>query len=193
MAIAANTITLADYAMMSNAPLVQAVTFSLIENDIVLQDLPIITKKSFIINGTRFDGSNLPTINWSKVNAEPVTTKATPVPYQEQAFLLRNTIDVDKYIVQEENQIVDPRAIQTEAYLKSLTYDVNFRYINNNHVTGDANAPIGIRYRIDNGTQYGVRSENKINGGALDITEAAATQATANKFLSLIGKLLWSV
>ena len=29
MAIAANTVTLADYAMMSNAPLVQAVTFSL--------------------------------------------------------------------------------------------------------------------------------------------------------------------
>lgn len=193
MAIAANTVTLADYAMMSNSPLVQAVTFSLIENDNILQDIPMITKKSFIINGVRFDGSSLPSVNWSQLNAEPVTTKATPVPYQEQAFLLRNTIDVDKYIVQEENRIVDPRSVEVDAYLKALTYDINFKYFNNDHITGDVNAPVGLKYRINNGSTFGVRPENKITGGALDITEAAATQATANKFLSLLGKLLWSV
>jgi hypothetical protein len=193
MAIAANTVTLADYALMSNNPLVQAVTYSLIENGNILQDIPMITKKSFTINGVRFDGSNMPSVNWSQLNAEPVTTKATPTPYQEQAFIVRNTIDVDKYLVQEENQIVDPRVTETEIYLRSLTYDINFKYINNNHVTGDVNAPIGIRYRIDNGSLYGVRSENKITGGAVDLTQANATQATANKFLELLDQLLWSV
>jgi hypothetical protein len=193
MAIAANTVTLADYAMMSNAPLVQRVTFSLIQNGNILQDIPMVTKKSFTINGTRFDGSNLPSINWSQLNAEPVTTKATPVPYQEQAFLLRNTIDVDKYVVQEENQITDPRGIQTEAVLIALTYDMNFKYFNNDHITGYANAPVGLKYRINNGTLYGVRSENKISGGAVDISQAGATQATANKFIEFLDQLLWSV
>jgi hypothetical protein len=193
MAIATNTVTLADYALMSNSPLVQKVTFSLINYGNILQDLPMITKKSFIINGVRFDGSNLPSVNWSQLNAEPLTTKATPTTYQEQAFLLRNTIDVDKYLVEEENQIVDPRGIQIEAYLQSLTYDINYKFFNNNHVTGDVNAPVGIRYRIDNGSTYGVRSENKITGGAVDLTQANATQATANKFLELLDKLLWCV
>jgi len=193
MAIAANTVTLADYAMMANAPLVQRVTFSLIQYENILQDIPMISKKSFTINGTRFDGSSLPTVNWSQLNAEPVTTKATPAPYQEQAFLLRNTIDVDKYIVEEENSIVDPRGIQTEAYLQALTYDVNFKYFNNDHITGDVNAPIGLKYRINNGALYGVRSENKIDAGAVNLSQAGATQATANKFLELLDQLLWSV
>lgn len=193
MAIAANTVTLADYAMMSNAPLVQRVTFSLIQNGNILQDIPMVSKKSFIINGTRFDGTSLPSINWSQLNAEPLTTKATPVPYQEQAFLLRNTIDVDKYIVEEENSITDPRGIQTEAYLKALTYDVNFKYFNNDHITGDANAPVGLKYRINNGTTFGVRSENKIDAGTVNISQAGATQATANKFVEFLDQLLWSV
>jgi hypothetical protein len=196
MAIATNTVTLADYAMMSNSPLVQKVTYSLILYSNILQDIPMITKKSFIINGVRFDGTSLPSINWSQLNAEPLTTKATPVPYQEQAFLLRNSIDVDKYLVEEENQIVDPRGVQVEAYLKALTYDMNFKFINNNHVTGDANAPVGIRARIDDAggaNKWGVRSENKITGSAVDLSQANATQATANKFIELLDQLLWSV
>jgi len=181
--------------MMSNAPLVQRVTFSLIQNGNILQDIPMVSKKSFIINGTRFDGSNLPSVNWSQLNAEPVTTKATPVPYQEQAFLLRNTIDVDKYIVEEENSIVDPRGIQTEAYLKALTYDVNFKYFNNDHITGDANAPVGLKYRINNGATFGVRSENKINSSGLDISQATlgTTPVNGNKLLEYVDQLLWSV
>jgi hypothetical protein len=84
MAIAAGTVTLADYAMMSNAPLIQAITYSLINYGNVLQDIPLLNKKSLIANGTRFEG-NLPTVNWSQLNAEGVTTKGTPTAYQEQA------------------------------------------------------------------------------------------------------------
>jgi hypothetical protein len=193
MAIATGTVTLSDYAMMSNSPLVRAVTYSLILYANVIQDVPLISKKSFIINGVRFDGTSLPTVNWSALNAEGVTTKATPAPYQDQVYLLRNYIDVDKYLVEEENQIVNPRSVQEEAFLRALTYDVNYKFFKNDHVTGDANAPIGIRYRIDNGGTFGVRSENKITGGAVDLSQANATQATANKFLELLDQLLWSV
>lgn len=192
MTIAAGTVTLADYAQMSNAPLVQAVTYSLIENGNVLQDIPLVSKKSFTINGARFEG-NLPTVNWSQLNAEGVSTKGTPSPYSESVFILRNYIDVDKYIVEEENQIVDPRAVQTEAYLKALTYDINYKFIKNDHVTGDVNGPVGLAYRIANGGTYGVRPENLIDGGGVDVRVANVTQATANNFLVKIDQLLWAV
>ena len=40
--------------------------------------------------------------------------------------------------------------------MKAITYDLNYKFINNNHATGDANSFTGIRYRIDNGSTYGV-------------------------------------
>lgn len=192
MAIAANTVTLADYAQMSNNPLVQAVTYSLILYSNVMQDVPMIDKKTMIANGARFEG-NLPTVNWSPLNAEGVTTKGTPTPYQEQAYLIRNYIDVDKVLVEEENAIVDPRAVQTEAYLKSFTYEMNYRFFKNDHITGNVNAPVGLRYRIDNGGQYGVRPENKIDAGGVDLSHAAISTASANAFLEYLDQLLWSV
>lgn len=192
MAIGTGTVTLADYAQMSNSPMVQAVSFSLIENGSVLQDIPFITKKSLTVNGSRFEG-NLPSVNWSQINAEGVTTKGTPTPWQEQAYIIRNYIDVDQVLVEEENQITDPRAIQLAAYLKAVTFDFNYKFLKNDHITGDANAPVGLRYRIDNGSTFGVRPENKINAGGLDITQANATQATANKLLEFFDQLLWSV
>lgn len=194
MAIASGTVTLADYALMSNSPLVQAVTYSLILYSNVIQDVPLAEKKSLIINGARFEG-NLPTVNWSQLNAEGVTTKGTPTAYQEQAYIIRNYIDVDKFLVEEENAIVDPRSTQSEAYLKALTYDVNYKFFKNDHVAGDANAPVGIRFRIDNGGVFGVRSENKINGGGLDLTQATlgTTPVNGNKLIELLDQLLWSV
>lgn len=192
MTIASGTVTLADYAQMSNNPLVRAVTYSLIDNGSVLADIPLVSKKSFTINGARFEG-NLPTVNWSQLNAEGVTTRGTPTPYQEQVYIVRNYIDVDKYIVEEENSIVDPRSTQTEAYLKSLTYDINYKFIANDHISGDINAPVGLAYRIANGGTFGVRPENIIDAGGVDLSLADMTQATANHFLVLLDQLLWSV
>lgn len=194
MAIGAGTLTLADYAQMSNNPLVQRVTYSLINYANVLQDVPLVAKKSLIVNGARFEG-NLPTVNWSQLNAEGVTTKGTPTPYQEQAYIIRNYIDVDRFIVEDENEITDPRGLQSEAYLQALTYDVNFKFLKNDHVTGDVNAPVGLRFRIDNGSTFGVRSENKIDGGGLDLTQATlvSTPGNGNKLLEFLDQLLWSV
>lgn len=192
--ISSNSVTLADYATMSNNPLVQAVTYSLILYSNVMQDVPIVEKKTLLANGARFEG-NLPSVNWSQLNAEGVTTKGTPTAFQEQVYLIRNYIDVDKFLVMDENAIVDPRATQTEAYLKALTYEMNTQFFNNDHVAGNANAPVGIKYRINNGGTYGVRSENLINGGGLDITQTTlgTTPVNGNKLLEYIDQLLWSV
>lgn len=194
MAIASGTVTLGEYALMSNDPLVRAVTYSLILYSNIIQDVPLIDKKSLIANGVRFEG-NLPTVNWSQLNAEGITTKGTPTAYQEQAYIIRNYIDVDKFLVEDENAIVDPRAAQTEAYLKALTYDQNDKFFNNDHITGNINAPVGIKYRISNGGIFGVRPENLIDAGGLDMTQATliSTPGNGNKLIEFLDQLLWSV
>lgn len=191
MAISANAMTLAQYALMSNEPMVRAVTYSLIENGSVMQDIPFATKKTLIANGVRWEG-DLPSVSWTNINEEGAVTTGTPKPYQEQAFILRNKIDTDKYLVEDENQIVDPRAARLGAYLKAQSYDFNTLFINNDHISGNAKAIVGLRARIDNGSLYGVRSENKINGGGTVLT-SSMTAASANDFLELVDQALWSV
>jgi len=198
MAIGAGTVTLADYALMSNQPLVQAVTMSLIDYGNVIQDIPLIEKQSLQVNGVRWEG-NLPTPNWVPLNTEGTSVHGQPTPYQEQAYIVRNYVDVDKFIVLDQNQIVEPRAAQTAAYLKGLTYDINFKFFKNAHDgAGDANAPVGLRARLDDAAsanKFGVRPENKIDclGAAADISQAGLTAKTGGAFLEMLDLLLWSV
>jgi hypothetical protein len=194
MAIDSNAYSLQEYALNSNSPMVKAITYSMIEAGNVLQDCPIMNQKTLVANGVRFEG-NLPTVNWSSINAEGVTTKGQPTPYAEQLYLIRNYIDVDKVYVEDVNSIVDPRASQVGAYMKAVTYDFNDKFFNNDHVTGTANAPVGLRYRINNGGVFGVRPENIINSSALDLTQTTllTTPGNANKLLEFLDQLLWSV
>lgn len=197
MAIGAGTVTLADYANMSNQPLVQAVSMSLIDYGNVLQDVPMPTHATLQQNGVRIEGS-LPTVTWRPLNAESVSVKGTPTPYQEQVYIMGNYIDVDKFLVLDQNQIVEPRALQTQIYLKALTYDVNFKFFKNDHITGDQNAWVGLRARIDDAAglnRFGVRPENKIDcgGATADISQAGVTSKTGGAFLEMLDLLLWSV
>ncbi len=191
MAVSASALTLAQYAIMSNDPLVQRITMSLIDAGNILQDIPIVDKSSLTAMGVRWEGS-LPTVSWQALNTEPTVTSGTPTPFMEQAYIVRNAIDVDRVLVEDENQIVDPRGAQIDAYLESFTRTFNDIFINNTQSTGDINAPVGIRARLDNATQYGVRSANKIDAGAIDLSQSGATAAIANKFLEFLDQLLWS-
>src|SRR5260221_48491 len=201
MAIGAGTFTLADYALYSNQAPVQAVSMSLIDYGNIIQDVPLVTKQTLIQNGVRFEG-NLPSINWRPLNSEGVSVHAQPTPYQEQVYLMTNYVDLDKMIVQDQNKIIDPRANQAKIVLKALTYDINFKFFKNDHLTGDANAPVGLRPRLDDAAganKFGVRPENKIDSGAggagLDISQATlvTTPSNGNKLIELLDQLLWSV
>jgi hypothetical protein len=192
MAISSAALTIAQYAMLSNDPLIQAVTFSLIDNgSIMARDIPFTNKQSLYVNGVRWEG-NLPTVAWANINEEGTTVSAQPTPYQESVYTLRNYIDVDKLLVMDENQITDPRSAQVGIYMKSAAYDFNDKFINNTHPSGNQKAIVGIRARIDNPTVFGVRSENKIDAGGVVLT-ASATAATFGAFLEFIDQALWSV
>ncbi len=185
-------ITLAQFALMANSPLVQAVSYSLVMAGNVMQDIPFMTSEQMYANGVRFV-DNLPTVTWADVNEAPTPTSGTPTKFQEQAYLIRNHIKVDKVLVRDKTAIQDPRGTQTQAYLKALTYDFNDKFINNNHTSGDAKSIVGLRARIDNPSTFGVRSENKINANAVDMTQAAATGATFGNFLELLDEALFDV
>jgi len=185
MPVSTSALTLAQYAVMSNDPLVQQITWSLLRNAKVLDDLPLIDKKTMISNGVRWEGS-LPTPTWSKINVDPTVVSGTPTPYQEQAYVVRNAIDVDRFLVEDQNQIVDPRGAQADAYLESLNYDINDKWINNDHITGEDDAFVGMRFRLDNAAAFGLQTEMKIDGGGVDMSQAGMTAATANNFIELV-------
>jgi len=184
-----NVLTISDYAVMSNNPLVTKITMSLLQNGIILADIPLATKASMIANGVRWQ-DNLPTVTWGKLNTDPTVTKGKPTPYQEQAFLVRNAIDVDIKILRDENRIVDPRAAQLSIYLQALAYDYNDKFINNNHISGDDDAIVGLRYRLDNASTYGLVSEMKMDFGGVDISLAGVSAANANKFIYYVQQIL---
>lgn len=190
MAVSASALNLAQYAIMSNDPLVQRITMSLIDAGNVLQDIPIVDNASLTAMGVRWEGS-LPSVNWQAINTEPTVVTGTPTPFMEQAYLVRNAIDVDRVLVEDVNQIVDPRGAQIDAYLESLSRDFNDKFVNNTPAA-DAHSIVGVRHRIDNPTIYGVRSENKIDAGGLVLTQAGATAAIANKLFEFLDQLLWS-
>lgn len=194
MAVATQAQNLVQWAAMSNNPMVMAITDSLIDYGNVAADIPLFNRATLIANGARWEG-NLPTVTWRQLNSEGQTTSGTPTSYQEQAYIMTNYVDTDKYLVLDQNQIGDIRANQVNAYLKAQTYDFNFKFFKNDHITGDQNAPVGIRSRIDNGGLFGVRPENKIDAGGAtaDISQAGLTAKTGGAFLEMLDLLLWSV
>lgn len=139
MSVDTSSLTLAQYAIQSNDPLVMAITYSLLEFDPVFQDIPLVTKPTLKVNGVRWTG-NLPTVGWRKINESTSVTSGTPTPWSEQAFIVSNAIDVDIKLINDQNQISDPRVVQVNAWLKSLAYDFNDKFFNNDPVSGDTDA-----------------------------------------------------
>lgn len=197
MTVDSGSLTMAQYALMANDPLVEAVIMSLIDNgSIMARDIPFTNKATLKVNGSRIEG-NLPTPNWAKLNSEPVASVGVPTPYSEVAYIIRESVDVDKYLVADVNQITPVRESQTNMHMKAIAYDFNDKFFNNDHVSGNPDAIVGLKFRIDNGSTYGVRPENKVNGNGVDMTQATLTTSTskdkANIFLELLDQLLWSV
>jgi len=189
MAGDANSITLADYALMSNDPLIQRISYSLITNGMVLQDIPMVDKKTLKASGVRIQGNNLGTVGWRQLNSPPATTKGTPTPFEEQAYTMSNNIPMDVKFLEDVNSIQNPFALQLGMYLKGAAYDFNDKFINNNHKTGDPNSIDGLRERLDN-PAYGNETEMKIDCGGVDLSQAGMTPTTANNFLEYLDTLL---
>lgn len=193
MAIDNNVVTLADYAKQSNAPQVSRIANSLYSFGSVMADWPILTEATLEARGVRAKNVGLPTVGWRKINEATTVTKGVLDPFSEQAFILSNAIDTDVKILLDKNQIGGPGRVigqQIDLWLEAAAYDVNDKYFNNNHLTGDADAPVGLKARLDDPTSWGASAACKIDAGAPDLSDANITAATINKFLQKLDKML---
>lgn len=184
-----NAMTLAQYAVLSNDPLVAYVANSVHRLGSVLQDIPFITKPTLKFRGVRFTNAGLPEPQFRKINEATTTVRGQAQDFTEQAYILSNNIDVDRLLLLDQNAISDPRMVQLNMFMEAVIFKINDYFINNNPVTGDPDAPTGLRYRLDNPTTYGVNSAMKIDAGGVVMT-AALTADSANAFLAFLQQIL---
>jgi hypothetical protein len=190
MPITNAAMNLADYAALRNDELLAGVVLSLHNAGSVLQDMSFVTTGTGAVRGARFTHEGLPTPTFRKLNDDTTTVRATPNAYSESAFILSNNIDVDRVQMTDSSIAVNPVAAQLEAYLAGASRVIDDRFINNSPLTGDADAPVGLRYRLDNPSAFGAKTALKRDFGAVDISPANLTVATANNFLRQLGQLL---
>lgn len=156
-------LTLADYAALSNDPLVKEITKSLHKTWNALKDIPLSTNPSLRQTGMRYLNSNIPTPNWTGLNSEPAAFKTRPKSYEEQLYILRNKLTVDRRILDQPNAIVDPVESQIQMFLEGFAYDFNDKFINNDPTSSSDGNSVdcfpGLNYRLNNPTDYDIPSE----------------------------------
>jgi len=193
-------LTLADYASISNDPLVKEITKSLHKTWNALKDIPLSTNPSLRQTGMRYLNANIPTPNWTGLNAEPQTFKSKPKSYEEQLYILRNKLTVDRRILDQPNAIVDPVESQIQMFLEGFAYDFNDKFINNDPtstVAGNSQDCFpGLNYRLKNNADYDIPGEMIIPSSADLSTNAtsgllvsAYGSGSANRFMAEVQKI----
>lgn len=192
MAIDSNSLTLAEYLQYTNDPLIQNAIFSLYGVNSVLGDTSFDTDSTMVRRGSRFRNADLPTVNWRKLNEEPPVVSGAPEQFSESVYIMANNIDTDIVLLADRNNYNDTRSSRFNLWWWSTLYDVNDKFINNNHATGDPDAIVGIRERLDDPTTWGVESGLKVDGGGVVMTDAL-TSTSANDFFGLIQDTLYEM
>lgn len=185
-------LTLADHAAISNDPVVKEITKSLHQTWNALKDIPLYTSPSLKQVGMRYLNSNIPLPNWTGVNSEPVPVKGRPKSYEENMYLVRNKILVDKILMAQPTNIIDPIEAQVQIFLEGFAYDFNDKFINNSPVTGNVDCFPGLTYRMDNPADFDIPSEMDISVPTTQATlkSGSITAALANGLFSAIQELL---
>lgn len=187
-------LTLADQAILSNDPLVKEITKSLHQTWNAVKDIPFYTSPSLRQIGMRYTNSGIPTPNWTGINSEPQAVKGKPKQYEEQMFLLRNKITIDKVLLDQPNNIIDPVDAQVQMFLEGFAYDFNDKFINNDPTSSaPGNSPDcfpGLKYRLSNPQQFDMASDMTINSASnmslsnlLAGSSATAGSGAANRFM----------
>lgn len=187
-----NALTLVDYAQMRNDPLVTKIVMSLFDVGNLVDDIPLVTSQTLMQNGVRFV-DNLPVPSWRQLNQLPTITKGSPTPWQEQLYIVSSQFQMEKRFLREKNAIQDPMEIQFNAWMEAWAYTWNNIFFNNAHDgTGDNNAPVGLKTRLANGTQYGTASDmvvNGVNGSTIDLSGTVSAN-NANDMIDGVNQML---
>ncbi len=196
MAAASNALTLYDYGAMSNDPLVKKITMGLYETGVsVLDVLPIVTTKSLKANGVRFLAGSLPTVGTRKLNDEPDVVKAVPKEFEEQAYIVSNQFQIDRFLDMEQNAIQDPIDTQFKAWQESFVRTFSDKFINATPQS-DPEWFAGLRYRLSTQGQslYDTPSEMLIDASCnLSMASSNFNSGAAEKFFEALDQALDAV
>jgi len=187
--ISSSSMTLQQYAAISNESLIQRVVFSLLDVHSVLNDIPFQTNPTLKANGSRVVG-NLPAVNWRKLNGSAVVSSGSSSPFSEQAYVLSQLVDIDRLLLMDKNAVGNPAEVQVNMQLRAISYDITDKFFNNNHASGNADSFVGIRQRLDDTTSWGTNSACKINAGGVDLSDSGMSATNANTFIRYIDQLL---
>jgi hypothetical protein len=188
MASYTGAMTLAQYSAIANDPMMTAAAFVLAQHDSLYAALPFVSRMSMTANSARWQ--ELPDTHWVNVNEEPTRVSSSPEPVQARAFMVRNIIGVDRAIQEDINSITDPLSGQVEAWLRGFAYNFNNVFVNNTP-TDDSKALYGLRYMLDNPTNFGLTAANKMDADGVVLETANMTAASFNEFLLLIDEMLY--
>lgn len=198
MAASSDALTLYDYGAMSNDPLVKKITMGLYDQGVsVLDVLPIVNTKSLKANGVRFLKDSLPTVGTRKLNGEPTVVRSIPKRFEEQAYIVSNQFQIDRFLDMEQNAIQDPIDAQFSVWQKSFIRTFSDKFINAVPTTDD-DWFAGLRYRLSSAgqTDYDVPSEMLIDAGSGSGLKFALdggnimTSATAEQFFERLDQAL---
>lgn len=176
----ANALNIVEFAKFANSPRVDAIAYALVKHNAIIADIPWHNSAALNVAGARWE-DGLPANNWVKLNEGGPTVSGAPKKFMEQAYIMRNTIATDHLLERDPNAIGNPHVGRVEAYLRRRSYDFNNVFINNSHTSGNADAPVGLRARLDEAALYNVQSTNKINGNSTMTLAASADNFIAHQ------------
>ena len=194
MAADSNALTLYDYGAMSNDPLVKKITMGLYSAGVsVLDVLPVANTKSLKARGVRFTAGTLPAVGTRNLNDEPTTVKAMPKAFEEQAYIVSNKFQIDRFLDMEQNAIQDPIDVQFKAWQESFVRTFSDKFINAAPST-DPEWFAGIRYRLSAAgrSTYDIPDEMLIDAG-VDLTLATLDATKAETFFETLDQALDAV
>ena len=171
-----------EYLQNVNDVTVKEIWNSFIEHENVFTLFPIDTIKTQKRVTKRITGQ-LPPVTTVKVGQEPTNPFVVPISdYEEGVFLTRDNWDTDKILLNDTQYIQgDPTKAQIAAYIEARHFQINNYFFNNDHVVGDINGFVGLKYRCAFPTVYGNNAGCMVQSTA-DLSDAGGSSTSALRF-----------
>lgn len=166
-----------------------------IDNDLVLQDIPLMTRNVETLKVPRQVG-NLPKPGWRDYNVPQDAQIVTPETRDEQSYLITNTIRIDHAAEDLESYIVNPWQFNTDQHTQGVAFGVNYAFINNTHAgvdgVGNCNkaAFVGLAARLANIQEYGTNPDCIVNAGNLNLSAGNLSGTNGIQMCVYLDKLM---
>lgn len=181
----AGTVTLAEFAKMSEDPLVKSVAMILVEESNPMKFLPWETIGGLYKKMLRVQ--TLPSVGRRKLNAAWASSTGTTESLTEGISLVGGNIDVDKEMVDGNQTIAAIRTVQQIMKTKAMAYEFNDNFINGS-VQSDVDNFDGLVARCDRSDMTTQKLVSATTTSLID-----DTQAHALNFLKELDRLMYAI